>query len=130
MSLWNLYYNQDKIPIISKRFLLPLCSSSLPPPLTPGDFSIAFCHYRLVWTSYINGIIHLSLGSSTQHNNDFRFIYVEAYMNNSFLLLLSIIPLHRCTTFCLFSHLLMNIWVSFGLGPIVEKKKSFYEHWC
>lgn len=38
------------------------------------------------------------------------FIYVMC-INNSFLALLSSIPLHVYTTICLYIHLLINIWV-------------------
>ena len=72
----------------------------------------------IIQLSFCDRLIALSSRSS-------RFMHVIMCIRISFLLRLNNILLYVYTTFCLFSHLLMNIWVVSTYGQL-----CCYEHWC
>ena len=94
-------------------------SVSIPPHPSPApsNHSSAFCLSDLLtWTFHTHGIIHavlciwlLSLSVNLQGS---LVLYLVSVLHSFFFLQPnSIIPWFECVTFCLSSHLLMDIWI-------------------
>ena len=102
----------ETLYLLNNNFLFP-------PPLIP--WLLLFCFFCLSGfeVSHVSGIIHylsFCVWLISCSINVFKFHPCSMYQNFLSFLKLNNIPLYIYTIFCLFIHLLMDIWVLFPFG--------------